>query len=244
MKAIVLCAGYGTRLGDLTREISKPMLDVNGQPILAHILASLKCHGFTQVAVNLHFKPDLIRDYFGTGEKFGLEITYSFEPDLLGTAGGAKNIQTFFKGEPFFLVHYGDVITDQNLSEMVTLHKERGALATLLLHQRAKSNSVVSLDEENRIIGFLERPSDDERRGVKSPWVNSGITICSPEILDFIPPGTSCDLPRDIFPKLIGTKRLFGFPLNGFRCAIDSPERLQQARERLADPNYDYPKLD
>jgi mannose-1-phosphate guanylyltransferase/phosphomannomutase len=243
MKAIVLSAGFGTRLGDLTREIPKPMLDVNGVPILGRILANLKEHGFTQIAINLHFKPELIRDYFGDGRKFGLEITYSYEQTLLGTAGGAKNFESFFQNESLFLVHYGDVVTNQDLSQLVAAHKEKNALATLLLHERAKSNSVVSLDEERRIVGFLERPSEEERRHVKSPWVNSGVTICSPEILTSIPANTTCDLPRDIFPKLIHTRRLFGFPLSGYRCAVDSPERLQQLHDKLNEPTFSYPKL-
>ena len=230
MKAMVLCAGYGTRLGDLTREVPKPMLDVAGQPILAYILANLKRHGFTDVAINLHFKPEMIRDYFGDGGKFGLKLTYSYESNLLGTAGGLKNVESFFRNEELFLVHYGDVMTDQDLSAMVRTHRERKALATLLLHQRAKSNSIVSLDEQNRISGFLERPTEEARQGVVSPWVNSGVTLCSPEILDAIPAGVSCDLPRDIFPKLLETRDLYGFPLSAFRCAIDSPERLSQAR--------------
>lgn len=233
MKAMVLCAGYGTRLGDLTREIPKPMLDINGRPILACILENLKRHGFTEIIVNLHFKPEMICDYFGDGKKFGVELTYSFESELLGTAGGVKNVEAFFGNEEVFLVHYGDVITDQDFSAMLRFHQERKALATLLLHQRAKSNSIVSLDAENRIIGFLERPTEEARRGVESPWVNSGVCLCTPEILEAIPPNKACDLPRDIFPKLLGTKRLFGFPLSGYRCAIDSPERLAQAKEAL-----------
>jgi mannose-1-phosphate guanylyltransferase len=100
MKAMVLSAGYGTRLGDLTREIPKPMLDVNGHPILTYILANLKKHGFTEVAINLHFRPELIREYFGDGKNIGLRLTYSYEPELLGTAGGVKNVQPFFETEP------------------------------------------------------------------------------------------------------------------------------------------------
>ena len=112
---------------------------------------------------------------------------------------------------------------------MLKFHREKSAVATLLLHQRTRSNSVVTLDGENRIVGFLERPSEDERRGVVSNWVNSGICLCHPQVLDSIPPGVACDLPRDIFPKLLETGRIFGFALTGKRCAIDSPQRLEEA---------------
>lgn len=235
MKAMVLCAGMGTRLGDLTREIPKPMLLLERQPMLAFILGNLKRHGFDEIVINLHFKPEIIRDHFSDGTAGGIKITYSHEPQLLGTAGGVKRMEDFFRDAPQFLVHYGDVVTDQDFTAMLQFHRERGALATLLLHERAKSNSVVTLDGDDRIVGFLERPTDEVRKGHASQWVNSGICICSPEILDAIPPEQACDLPREIFPRLVGTRRLFGFPLTGYRCAVDSPARLAEARAALAE---------
>lgn len=232
---MVLCAGFGTRLGDLTREIPKPMLPLNGRPMVAYILSHLRRHGFDEIALNLHFKPEIIRNYFGAGVASGVRLAYSHEPALMGTAGGVKQVEKFFRDAPEFLVHYGDVVTDQDFTAMLQFHRQRGALATLLLHQRAKSNSVVTLDADGRIVGFLERPSDDARSGHNSPWVNSGICICTPEILDHIPPDRPSDLPRDIFPMLISTRRLFGFPLTGYRCAVDSPARLIEAQAALAE---------
>jgi NDP-sugar pyrophosphorylase family protein len=237
MKAMVLCAGYGTRLGELTREIPKPMLSIGDAPLLAYILGNLKHHGFTDIAINLHFKPEMIRHYFGDGTHAGLKLTYSFEPDLLGTAGGLKNVEQFFRDEKEFLVHYGDILTNQDFTAMLEFHREKDALATLLLHERNKSNSIVTLDDRNRIISFLERPDEAGREGHTSRWVNSGICICRPEILNSIAPGTASDLPRDIFPKLLETGRLFGFPLSGYRCAVDSLERVAEARGSIIQQN-------
>ena len=235
MRAMVLSAGYGTRLGDITREMPKPMLRLQGRPMLEYIICHLARHGFNQIAINLHFMPDMIRDYFGDGSRFGVELVYSYEPKLLGTAGGVKKMADFLCAEGAFMVQYGDVLTDQDFTAMLHFHRERKALATLLLHQRARSNSVVSLDKEGRIIGFLERPTEEARRGVKSPWVNSGICICDPQFLDEIPADVACDLPRDIFPKLVDSGRLYGFPLSGYRCAVDSPDRLAEARAAIVD---------
>ncbi|MCX6006830.1 MAG: nucleotidyltransferase family protein, partial [Chloroflexi bacterium] len=207
MKAMVLCAGYGTRLGDLTRDIPKPMLPLDGRPLLEYILRHLARNGFDQIAINLHFLPEMIRDYFGDGSRFGVQLVYSYEAELLDTAGGVKRMESFFSQEDLFLVQYGDVLTDQNLTEMIEFHRARQALATLLIHQRAHSNSIVTLDEERRIVGFLERPTEEARRGVDSVWVNSGICICGSEFLDAIPANTPCDLPRDIFPKLVESGR-------------------------------------
>jgi NDP-sugar pyrophosphorylase family protein len=230
MKAMVLCAGFGTRLGDLTREIPKPMLGLNGRPMLEYILANLKRHGFDQVGLNLHFKPEAIQDHFGDGSPWGLQIDYSYEPELLGTAGGTKKMEAFLRGPDPFLVHYGDVVTNQDFTAMLDFHRRRNALATLLVHQRTRSNSVVSVNAEGQIESFLERPTETERAGITASWVFSGVTICEPKLLDVIPAERFCDFPRDIFVRLASSRQLFAYPLSGKRCAVDSPERLEEAR--------------
>jgi len=235
MRAMVLCAGYGRRLGDLTRDTPKPMLRLQQRPILEYIISHLRRHDFNQIAVNLHFMPDTIRDYFGDGSRFGVELIYSYEPELLATAGGVKKMENFLGVGEAFIVHYGDVLTDQDFTVMLQFHRKHKALATLLLHQRTYSNSIVSLDEKGRITNFIERPTEETRRGVSSPWVNSGICICDPQLLDEIPADAACDLPRNIFPRLIESNRLYGFPLSGYRCAVDSPDRLAEARAAIAN---------
>jgi NDP-sugar pyrophosphorylase family protein len=240
MRAMVLCAGYGTRLGDLTREIPKPMLCLGGRPMLEYILCHLKRHGFDEIGINLHFMPDTIRNHFGDGARWGLRIEYSREPQLLGTAGGTKSMEKFLRssaateqaagGSEPFLVHYGDVVTNQDFTALLDFHRRRKALATLLVHKRARSNSIVHIDAEGRIERFLERPSESERRGIGEAWVFSGIAICQGELLDLIPADRFSDFPREVFVPLVKTGRLFAFPLTGKRCAIDSPERLEEAR--------------
>ena len=232
---MVLSAGYGTRLGDLTRQMPKPMLPVADRPLLEHIIRNLALHGFREIAINLHFMPQVIVDAFGDGSSLNVHLTYSHEEKLLGTAGGIKNLERFLKTGDAFLVHYGDVLTDQDLAAMLEFHRHKRSLATLLVHRRARSNSIVALDQERRIVRFLERPEESLRSAIASPWVNSGICICEPEVLDAIPARMFCDLPRDIFPRLVATTRLFGFPLSGYRCAIDSPARLEEARKAILE---------
>jgi NDP-sugar pyrophosphorylase family protein len=238
MKAMVLCAGFGTRLGELTREIPKPMLSLGDRPMLEFILCHLKRHGFDQVAVNLHFMPEAIQDYFGDGARWGLRLTYSHEPQLLGTAGGTKKMESFFRGEVPFLMHYGDIVTNQDFGAMLRFHQERRALATLLVHQRARSNSALSVDAEGRIESFLERPTDAQWQSLANAWVFSGIAICEPELLETVTPATPCDFPRDVFVRLTATRRLFAFPLSGQRTAVDSPERLAEARRAVCEGVY------
>jgi mannose-1-phosphate guanylyltransferase len=234
MKALVLSAGFGTRLGELTRDAPKPMLDVNGRPLLEHICRHLGSLGFDQIAVNLHFMPEAIRAHFGTGRRCGVEITYSYEPKLLGTAGGLKNLESFFRDADAMLVHYGDVLTDQDFGEMLAFHRRKSALVTTLVHRRERSNSVVGMAADGRVTAFLERPDDAQRRTVDSPWVNSGVCICHRQVLDLIPPKQPCDLARDVLPMLVAEGRLYGYPLTGYRCAVDSPLRLQEARAAVA----------
>ena len=99
MKAMVLAAGFGTRLGELTREIPKPMLPIEGRPMLEYVIEQLRRHGFDDLVVNLHYRPEMIRSHFGDGRRWGVRLTWSYEETLLGTAGGLKNVASFFDGE-------------------------------------------------------------------------------------------------------------------------------------------------
>lgn len=234
MKAMVLAAGYGTRLGDLTAEVPKPMLEVEGRPILEYIIAHLQRHGFDDIIVNLHYRPEMIESYFDDGSRWGVRLTYSCEPSLLGTAGGVKNVAGFFEDGEDFLIQYGDVLTDDDFTAMLAFHRARGALATLMIHQRPHSNSIVSVADDGRIERFLERPDDEMRRGVASTWVNSGVVIARRELLELIPAGVAADLPRDVYVPLVSRGGpLYAWPLSGYRCAVDSPERLGEARDAV-----------
>ena len=238
LRAMVLSAGYGTRLGDVTRRTPKPMLRLAGRPLLEHIVGNLAVHGFRDIVISLHFMPEMITDYFGDGSSRDVRLTYSFEEELLGTAGGVKKMESFFQADDAFLVHYGDVVTDQDFSSMLDFHRRKKALATLLVHRRTRSNSVVELEENGRIVLFLERPVERLRPAAATTWVNSGVAICDPEILRHIPAATFSDLPRDVFPALVRTGRLYGFPLSGYRCAVDSPARLQELEEAVRAGRY------
>ena len=120
-------------------------------------------------------------------------------------------MEDFLSRDGCFLVHYGDVLTDQDFSPMLRFHRAKDALGTLLLHRRPYSNSIVELEEA---------------------WVNSGVYILSREIFRHIPEGFA-DLPKDVFPTLAKEGRLFGFPLVGYRCAVDSPKRYAEAQEAV-----------
>ncbi len=233
MKAVVLSAGYGTRLGGLTRELPKPLLPLGGRVLAEHVILNLARAGFDEIAVNLHYRPELVRARLGDGSALGVRITYSYEPELLGTAGTLASLRSSLADGPF-AVHYGDVVTDQDLAPVLDFHLRRSALLTLLVHERPGSNSVVVLDGEQRLVEFVERPPDDHPARERSAWVNSGVCICDPRVLDLVPRPPS-DLARDLLPLLAGRDDVYGYPLSGMRVAVDSPERYRSAEQLAAE---------
>ena len=230
MRALVLSAGHGTRLGELTTHTPKPMLDVAGQPLLAIILANLRRQGIHDIAVNLYAHPEVIISGLGDGTRLGVRLHYVREHELLGTLGAAKNIEDYLAHDGPFLLHYGDVVTDQDFTDLVALHRDRAALVTILVHERPGSNSVATISQGGRVTGFVERPSAAERADLGSNWAFSGIAILDPGVLRTIPPGAS-DLPRDLLPGLASAGRLYAAPMTGYRRAVDSPSRLHALRE-------------
>jgi NDP-sugar pyrophosphorylase family protein len=230
MRALVLSAGHGTRLGELTTHTPKPMLDVAGQPLLAIIIANLRRQGIRDIAVNLYAHPEVIISRLGDGTRLGVRLHYVREDELLGTLGAAKNIEDCLAHDGPFLLHYGDVVTDQDFTDLVALHRDRAALVTILVHERPGSNSVATISQGGRVTGFVERPSAAERADLESNWAFSGIAILDPGVLRTIPPGAS-DLPRDLLPGLASEGRLYAAPLTGYRRAVDSPSRLHALRE-------------
>jgi mannose-1-phosphate guanylyltransferase len=192
---MVLAAGLGTRLRPLTYEITKPMVPVLDRPVMAHILDLLDRHGFDETIANLHYFPDSIREHFGE------RVTYRFEPELLGTAGGVRACAEFF-GEDPFLVISGDALTDIDLTALAARHREAGGIATLAVKQvpDTREFGVVLHDREGRITGFQEKPRPDE---ALSDLGNCGIYVFSPEIFDYFPERPFVDWAKDVFPALL-----------------------------------------
>ena len=195
MKAMVLAAGLGTRLRPLTYEISKPMVPVLDRPVMEHILDLLERHGFEEVVANLHYFPDAIREYFGE------RVSYSFEEELLGTAGGVRKCAEFFGEEPFLIIS-GDALTDIDLGALTARHREAGGVATLAVKQvpDTREYGVVLHDAAGRITGFQEKPEPDE---ALSTLGNCGIYVFDPSIFDYFPRTPFVDWAKDVFPTLL-----------------------------------------
>jgi len=214
MKAMILAAGKGTRVRPITHTTPKPMIPIMQKPVMEFLLELLRQHGFNQIMVNVSHLSEEIENYFRDGQRFGVQIAYSFEGriedgeligDALGSAGGLKRIQDF---QPFFddtfVVLCGDALIDLDLGEAVRRHKQKGAMASLITKRvppdQVSSYGVVVSDPDGRVLSFQEKPSVED---AASDMINTGIYIFEPEVFDFIPSGEPFDIGSELFPKLV-----------------------------------------
>ena len=220
MKAMILAAGKGTRVQPITHVIPKPMIPILQKPVMEFLLELLREHGFTEIMVNVSHLAEEIENYFRDGQRFGVQIAYSFEGriedgeligEALGSAGGLKKIQNF---QPFFddtfVVLCGDALIDLDLSEAVRRHREKGALASLITKRvprdQVSSYGVVVTDESGRVQSFQEKPAVAD---AASDMINTGIYIFEPEVLNYVPDGQPFDIGSDLFPRLVAAGASF-----------------------------------
>jgi mannose-1-phosphate guanylyltransferase / phosphomannomutase len=233
MKAVIMAGGEGTRLRPLTSLRPKPMVPVVNKPVMEHILGLVKWHGITEVVATLQFMPQIIEDYFGDGEEWGMDISYALEDSPLGTAGSVKNAEELL--DETFLVISGDSLTDIDLTEVIRFHKEKGGVATIALKRvdDPLEFGVVITAEDGRIERFLEKPTWGQ---VFSDTINTGIYVCEPEIFKHIPAGEQFDFSSELFPLLM--KRgfeLYGTVAEGYWCDIGSLGTYVQAHVDVLD---------
>jgi mannose-1-phosphate guanylyltransferase len=205
---MVLAAGLGTRLRPITHEIPKPLVPVANRPIMEHILELLAGRGLTEIVANLHWYADTIRDRFGDGSGLGVELTYSYEEELLGTAGGVRNVRNFFGDEPF-VVMAADALTDIDLSAVIRTHERNDWIATLAVKQVKDTTEygVVVTGDDDAVQGFQEKP---EPADALSDLANCMIYVFEPEIFDHFPDKQEVDFALDVFPALLEAGMPFG----------------------------------
>lgn len=227
MKAVIMAGGSGSRLRPLTCNRPKPMVPVLNRPMMAYIVELLKRHGITDIGVTLQYQPDAIRDYFGNGCEFGVNIKYFVEDTPLGTAGSVKNAGSFL--DDTFVVISGDALTDFDLTQAIDFHYKKGSLATILLTKvdTPLEYGVVITDSSGTISQFLEKPSWGE---VFSDTVNTGVYILEPEAMNYINHGQVFDFSKDLFPMLLKEGRpMYGVVAEGYWCDIGNLQQYLQA---------------
>lgn len=239
MRAMVLAAGLGTRLRPITYAIPKPMVPVLNRPVMEHSVRLIARHGFEEAIANLHWFPETIEGYFGDGSDFGIELTYSHEQQLLGTAGGVRNVAEFLGDS--FLVVAGDALTDLDFSAMRKFHESHDGLVTLATKRVANTDEygVVIAGEDGRIQGFQEKPDPAE---ALSDLANTCIYMFRREVFDFFPePGTSkaagpddppsfADWAMDVFPALLENDvPFYSHEIDAYWNDVGNIDELRQA---------------
>ncbi|MBN1886774.1 MAG: nucleotidyltransferase family protein [Thermoflexales bacterium] len=234
MQALILAGGLGTRLRALVSDRPKPLAEVEGKPFLAYLLEQLRAAGFCELVLCVGYKAGQIQAYFGDGSAWGVHIDYAVETQRLGTAGAIKNAARFVDGP--FLALNGDSYLELNFQDMVNYHRRRraanprllGSLAAVSVDD-ASAYGTLELDEAKCIVRFREKEAGG------SGWINGGVYVLEPEILDLIPPGQAVSIEKEIFPQALEQGyALLAYPVAGFFVDIGTPEGYRRFQNMVA----------
>lgn len=236
-----MAGGFGTRLRPLTNNIPKPMVPIVNKPILEHIINLLKTHKIKDYVMLLFFMPEIIKNYFGDGSRFGVKIKYVIPDQDYGTAGAVKLSQKFIKDK--FIVISGDVLTDFDLNGIGEFHNTKKTIATLSLYSSPNplQFGIVLTDNKHRIVRFLEKPSSSE---VFSDTINTGIYFFNKDIFKYIPDGENFDFSKDLFPLLLKNNiPIYGHKTSGYWRDVGTLEEYIEANMDALNGKLNYIKL-
>lgn len=209
MRAMILAAGYGTRLWPLTVDRTKPAIPFLGKPLVGYVAEYLSHYGCREVVVNLHHRPESVREALGDGSRFGVHLEYVEEETILGTSGAIDNARHLLEGETFFAVN-GKIVTDIDLTQALATHRRTNALATLVLLPNTRRERFSIVETHDGLVtgfgGIPEQPSAGERETDDEknvPLMFTGIQILEPRIFDYIPRGVFSHTTTDVYPQAI-----------------------------------------
>lgn len=223
LKAVILVGGEGTRLRPLTYDTPKSMVPVLNQPFLKHTIAHLRQCGVANIILALNYLPEVIQDHFGDGSDLGVQLVYAVENDPLGTAGAVKNAEPYLNST--FAVLNGDVFTSLDIADMLAFHQRKGAKATIALTwvDNPCAFGVVETDNDKRVRRFVEKPSPDR---VTTNWINAGIYILEPEVLEHVPANSHYMFEKGLFPLLLKLNEpVYSYPFSGYWLDMGTPEK-------------------
>ena len=227
---MLLAAGLGTRLRPLTEKQPKCLMPLADRPLIDWVLIWARdAAGVKECVVNLHYLPEMVRSYLGDGERYNIKVSYSYEPELLGTAGAVSKVADLFD-EPFYVI-YSDNFSQWDLRKLRSVHEENAALATMAVHWRedVTQSGVVEMDKDGYVTGFVEKPSGN---AVTSHLVNAGFYYLDPGIFDYIPEGRFCDFAYDVFPAMLAAgERICAVKMDAPIIGIDTKEAYKKADE-------------
>jgi NDP-sugar pyrophosphorylase family protein len=225
MQAIILAGGRGERLRPFTEDRPKAMVEILGIPILGYQLQWLQSQGVTDVIVACGYRHEVIQDYFGDGEKWGVRMEYVVEPQPLGRGGALKlAFGRLREGEDVCLATNGDIITNVRLKPLLQAHRESGCLATVVLAPFISPYGLVNVDDEDKITAFHEKPE-------LPYWVNAGIYVLARDLESLLP--TQGDHEDSTFPHLAEERRLAAFKSRSYWRAVDTVKDLTEVNKEL-----------
>jgi mannose-1-phosphate guanylyltransferase len=236
MKAMILAAGLGTRMRPLTDHCPKPLLPLLLQPMLDHLLAQLPRYGIRDVIINLHHHADQLARWLGDGSRWGVHLSLSFEPEILGTAGALKRVEPLLRDAPFLVLN-ADVLIDVDLQALWHWHCQRQALVTMVLRPdpAARSYGAVIVDADDRVRLINGRPSTHVPAAGQETMF-ACVQVVDPQVLERIPPDCFSMTTSDVYPALIERQgAVYGYRYTGYWMDIGAPERYLQAHWDMLD---------
>ena len=226
MKTVIMAGGRGTRIASLASDIPKPMILLEGVPVLEREVRCLRDQGFTDIILTVSHMADKIIGYFGGGERFGVQLQYYVETQPMGNAGALFELKDELTED--FLLLNADSLFDIDFERFIAFHKIRGGLATLFTHpnDHPYDSGLVVADKVGTVIQWLAK--EDERSRHYKNRVNAGLHILSPKLLELRPDTPKIDLDRQILKPLAGTGKLFCYDSPEYVKDMGTPERYAQ----------------
>jgi len=224
---VIMAGGLGTRLGELTKDTPKPMLYVGDRPMLRHLVEQFRDQGFRQFIFCLNYKKEVIKNYFGDGEAFGVKIDYVVEDKRMGTAGALSLIKTELK-QPFFVIN-ADVLTNVDFNCLLKFHKEKGNIATMCVRkfEHQVPYGVITTNKQASITNIQEKPNFSFN-------VNAGVYALEPHILNYIPENEYLDMTT-LFEKLMSNNSCSAFNLYDYWLDIGRKEDFNKANRDMGN---------
>ena len=225
-KAVILAGGQGTKLRPYTYEIPKSLLPVKGKPLLEHLINNLKKNNIVDLIICIGYLGKKIKDYFGDGKRFGVNIIYVEETLPLKTGGAILKAQKYINNNPFLVIH-GDILTDLNLIDLINFHKYQKTVSTIALTTVDQPKKYGQLKLHGaKLTNFYNQA---EIKKVESHLINCGIYVFEPEIFNFFPKNKSVFMLEDVIKNMINQKKVAGFVFEGKWFDVGTPENYEEA---------------
>ncbi|MFH0925267.1 MAG: NDP-sugar synthase [bacterium] len=239
MKAMILAAGYGTRLRPLTENMPKAIIPVANTPLIKYNLLLLKKYGIEEVIINIHYLSDLIKGLLGDGSNLEMKISYSYEPEILGTAGGIKKVEDFLKGESFLVIN-SDILVDIDLQEVIDFHYQKKAMVTMVLRKNNSPDQYGAIEVDSagivrQFLGKLNWEGEPLRK-----MMFTGIHILQPAVLNYITPNMFVSISDQTYPQIISAgKLIYGYLMNkGYWQDVGTPKRYLDAHREILQGRF------